>query len=119
MNRKGSSSTAVLFFILLAAIVILWGLSQIKAAPPTQSSPVSQGQAITIVTELPEVQAWVKSFNSPNKNGPLTQGSPAFAISSTTPSSYIVWVYEDMHGYTTTFGYYDVDKNTGSTMREQ
>jgi hypothetical protein len=79
---------------------------------------ITAEKALEIVSNLPEVKQWEKLFTNPDGTSPKTGGKPVVVYDSETNTTYVIHVYEDMPDHTATFGWYDVDKNTGIVTKE-
>ncbi len=82
------------------------------------STKITSDKALEIVSNLPEVKKWEKSFTSPDGTSPTTGGTPVIDNDSETSTTYVIHVYENMPDHTATFNWYYVDKNTGAVTKE-
>lgn len=90
--------------------------SRQKRAPVSQvEGPVSEATAVARVRTLPEVAAWLATLGA-------NSGRARFAIEGSEPAAYTIRVYEAVPdggggGHSATFGWWDVDRQTGEVTR--
>ncbi len=80
-------------------------------------NPLSSNEALQKVANLPEIKRWLSLFSGPGSTSPSTNGAPVFDISTTT-DGYLVHAYESMPTHTATFGWYDVNSQTGAVSNQ-
>ncbi len=117
-NQKGF--LIPLLIIIVAALVV--GASAYvytkNKSSHAQASAITSDQAIALVSNLPEVKAYMKLFSGPDNTSLKTGGKVGISVDSATPDGYVVWVFEDMPDHTATFARYDVDASSGKVTKE-
>ena len=74
---------------------------------------ISEGEAIDLVKNLPEVKEWLALFTGASNTSPTTDGSPMVVVDSKLDQGYSIHVYEQLSDHTATFNWYRVDSETG------
>lgn len=98
----------------LALVVLLLAGIAACRRPPVPAGPVtSRGDAVTLVTALSDVTAWIKLVHT---DSPANR--TVIEVDSEDATMYTVHAYEvvddgDGNSHTATFGWYEVAKATG------
>ncbi len=79
----------------------------------TNSTSISKQDAVNLVRDLPEVQAWLRNYKV--TNAPV---KPVIEVDHETEILYVVHVYEINGDHTATHNWYDVNKKTGEINPE-
>ncbi len=79
----------------------------------TNSADISKQDAVNLVRDLPEVQAWLRNYKVTD-----TPVKPIIEVDHETETVYVVHVYEINGDHTATHNWYDVDKKTGNIKAE-
>jgi hypothetical protein len=91
--------------------------STATAASPAADGDLTEDQAIDRVAALPEVKAWMKLVREKSP-----RNKAAFRSEGLQMGRWLIQAYEDVNdgngmGHTATFGWYEVDKKTGETVK--
>lgn len=130
MNRN--KLLVIFIVVFLVGGALLWYTQAYRPAQPNSSTSINTSThstsnnsvttanaAIDKVMSLPDIKEWVNHFTVSGRVSPRTGGKPAFTIFSETKEAYVVKAYEDMSDHTATFGFYTVDKATGTVTKEE